>query len=136
MSGPYRILVVEDDELNLKLVRDVLSHAGHQVMEARSGEQGVELAAECRPGSHPDGSPTPGYRRHRDACGADVGERLVEQLGVLQQHVGVTDGVVVRAERGNASESVSRFGELVDPVEEGVDRGDRLQVGLGRGAAS
>ena len=49
MSGPYRILVVEDNELNLKLVRDVLSHAGHQVVEARSGEQGVELAAECRP---------------------------------------------------------------------------------------
>ena len=49
MSGPYRILVVEDNELNLKLVRDVLSHAGHQVVEARSGEQGVELATECRP---------------------------------------------------------------------------------------
>ena len=49
MSAPYRILVVEDNELNLKLVRDVLSHAGHQVVEARSGEQGVELAAECRP---------------------------------------------------------------------------------------
>jgi two-component system, cell cycle response regulator DivK len=49
VSDRYRILVVEDNELNLKLVRDVLSHAGHQVVEARSGEQGVELAAECRP---------------------------------------------------------------------------------------
>ena len=49
MSDSYRILVVEDNELNLKLVRDVLSYAGYQVMEARSGEQGVELAAECRP---------------------------------------------------------------------------------------
>jgi two-component system cell cycle response regulator DivK len=49
VSGPYRILVVEDNELNLKLVRDVLSHAGYQVSEARSGEQGVELAVECRP---------------------------------------------------------------------------------------
>ena len=49
MNDTYRILVVEDNELNLKLVRDVLSFAGYQVMEARSGEQGVALAAECRP---------------------------------------------------------------------------------------
>ncbi len=49
MSVSYRILVVEDNELNLKLVRDVLSYAGYQVLEARSGEQGVELATECQP---------------------------------------------------------------------------------------
>jgi two-component system cell cycle response regulator DivK len=49
MSDSYRILVVEDNELNLKLVRDVLSYAGYQVLEARSGEQGVKVAAECRP---------------------------------------------------------------------------------------
>jgi two-component system cell cycle response regulator DivK len=49
MNDCYRILVVEDNELNLKLVRDVLCYAGYQVIEARSGEQGVELAAECRP---------------------------------------------------------------------------------------
>lgn len=49
MSGAYRILVVEDNELNLKLVRDVLSHAGYDVLEARSGEQGVALATACPP---------------------------------------------------------------------------------------
>lgn len=49
MSACYRILVVEDNELNLKLVRDVLIYAGYEVMEARTGEQGVALAAECRP---------------------------------------------------------------------------------------
>jgi CheY-like chemotaxis protein len=37
MSDSYRILVVEDNELNLKLVRDVLSYAGYHVTEARSG---------------------------------------------------------------------------------------------------
>ena len=45
----YRILVVEDNDLNLKLVRDVLSFAGYEVVEARSGEQGVALAAESPP---------------------------------------------------------------------------------------
>jgi len=44
-----RILVVEDNERNLKLVRDVLQFAGYEVVEARSGEQGVALAKECPP---------------------------------------------------------------------------------------
>ena len=49
MSDCYRILVVEDNELNLKLVRDVLNHAGYEVIEATTGEQCVALAAECDP---------------------------------------------------------------------------------------
>jgi CheY-like chemotaxis protein len=44
-----RILVVEDNERNLKLVRDVLQFAGYDVVEARSAEQGVALASECEP---------------------------------------------------------------------------------------
>jgi len=39
-----RILVVEDNERNLKLVRDVLRYAGYDIIEARTGEQGVHLA--------------------------------------------------------------------------------------------
>ena len=49
MEDAGRILVVEDNELNLKLVRDVLSYAGFEVFEARSGEDGAALAAECHP---------------------------------------------------------------------------------------
>ena len=44
-----RILVVEDNDLNLKLVRDVLQFAGFEVIEARTGEQGVALAHETAP---------------------------------------------------------------------------------------
>jgi two-component system cell cycle response regulator DivK len=44
-----RILVVEDNERNLKLVRDVLKFAGYDVIFARSGEQGVALAREHLP---------------------------------------------------------------------------------------
>jgi CheY-like chemotaxis protein len=43
------ILVVEDNERNLKLVRDVLQFAGYQVISARSGEQGVALARQEMP---------------------------------------------------------------------------------------
>jgi two-component system cell cycle response regulator DivK len=45
-----RILVVEDNPKNLKLVRDVLQFSGYEVIEATSGEDGVRLAAE----QHPD----------------------------------------------------------------------------------
>jgi two-component system, cell cycle response regulator DivK len=44
-----RILVVEDNDKNLKLVGDVLRYAGYDVIEARTGEQGVTLAVECPP---------------------------------------------------------------------------------------
>ena len=48
MTG-NRILVVEDNERNLKLVRDVLEYAGYDVIAASSGEQGVALARERMP---------------------------------------------------------------------------------------
>lgn len=44
MSGE-RILVVEDNPKNLKLVRDVLQFSGYEVIEATCGEDGVRLAA-------------------------------------------------------------------------------------------
>jgi two-component system cell cycle response regulator DivK len=44
-----RILVVEDNPLNLKLVRDVLGAAGYDVVAATSGEEGVRVAAEHPP---------------------------------------------------------------------------------------
>lgn len=43
------ILVVEDNDRNLKLVRDVLEHAGFRVVAASSGETGVDLAVEQPP---------------------------------------------------------------------------------------
>jgi two-component system cell cycle response regulator DivK len=44
-----RILVVEDNPKNMKLVRDVLEFAGYEVIEATSGEDGVRLAETEQP---------------------------------------------------------------------------------------
>ena len=41
----YAILVVEDNERNLKLLRDVLEYAGYDVRVARTAEDGISLAA-------------------------------------------------------------------------------------------
>ncbi|MDT5267107.1 MAG: two-component system, cell cycle response regulator DivK [Mycobacterium sp.] len=46
---PRRILVVEDNPLNLKLVRDVLQFAGYDVIGAQSGEEGLRIAEEDPP---------------------------------------------------------------------------------------
>jgi two-component system, cell cycle response regulator DivK len=43
------ILIVEDNEKNLKLVRDVLRHTGYQTIEAGTGEDGVRLAKQRGP---------------------------------------------------------------------------------------
>jgi len=44
----HRILVVEDNPKNMKLVRDVLEYSGYEVIQATSGEDGVRLAEESR----------------------------------------------------------------------------------------
>ena len=44
-----RILVVEDNEKNMKLVRDVLTASGYGTLEARTGSKAIELATEHPP---------------------------------------------------------------------------------------
>jgi two-component system, cell cycle response regulator DivK len=48
MAGE-RILVVEDNEKNMKLFRDVLQATGYTTMEATNGEDAVELARSHQP---------------------------------------------------------------------------------------
>ena len=43
------ILIVEDNEKNMKLVRDILRHNGHATVEAVTGLDGVRLALEAPP---------------------------------------------------------------------------------------
>ena len=44
-----RILIVEDNEKNRKLVRDILRAKGYETVETETGEDGVRLARERRP---------------------------------------------------------------------------------------
>jgi two-component system, cell cycle response regulator DivK len=44
-----RILVVEDQEDNRRIVRDLLTSIGYELIEAHDGEAGVRLAKEHRP---------------------------------------------------------------------------------------
>ena len=44
-----RILVIEDNAANLELARYLLDFSGYDVLQARDGAQGVELALQERP---------------------------------------------------------------------------------------
>ena len=48
MAGE-QILVVEDNEKNMKLFRDVLQAKGYRTLEATTGERALELAAKHLP---------------------------------------------------------------------------------------
>jgi two-component system cell cycle response regulator DivK len=43
------ILIIEDNEKNLKLCRDVLQAKGYQTIESETAEQGIKLAIEKSP---------------------------------------------------------------------------------------
>ena len=49
MSG-RTILYVEDNELNRKIVRDLLRRTSYRLIEAPDGQTGVQMALEQRPG--------------------------------------------------------------------------------------
>ena len=43
------ILIVEDNEKNRKLVRDILTFKGYQLLESETAEEGIRLARENNP---------------------------------------------------------------------------------------
>ena len=46
---PKTVLIVEDNELNMKLFRDLLEAHGYHTLEARTGPEALKLAAENIP---------------------------------------------------------------------------------------
>src|SRR6202050_3153186 len=46
---PKTMLIVEDNELNMKLFNDIVETRGHRIVQTRSGIEAVELARKHRP---------------------------------------------------------------------------------------
>ncbi len=44
-----KILIVEDNEKNRTLVKDVLEYHGYEVIEAGNGKEGIKMAKELKP---------------------------------------------------------------------------------------
>ncbi len=47
--GNETILVVEDNAVNMELVRDLLAVAGYKILEATTAEAGLALAKQAKP---------------------------------------------------------------------------------------
>ena len=45
----HTVLIVEDEPKNIKVVRDLLQANGFVTLEARNGQEGIDLARACRP---------------------------------------------------------------------------------------
>ncbi|HLA48828.1 MAG: two-component system response regulator [Nitrospinae bacterium RIFCSPLOWO2_02_FULL_39_110] len=44
-----KILVIEDNDKNRLLIRDILRYYGYEVLEATDGEEGIKMAKEHKP---------------------------------------------------------------------------------------
>lgn len=44
-----RVLIIEDNEMNMKLVRDLLQFKGHHTLEATTAREGLKIARETVP---------------------------------------------------------------------------------------
>jgi two-component system, cell cycle response regulator DivK len=94
------ILIVEDNEKNMKLVRDILRHKGHATLEAATGAEGVRLALEAQPDlvlmdiQLPDIDGIEALRRIREASALDAMPVIAVSASVMpddQQKI-VTSG--------------------------------------------
>ena len=73
------VLVVEDNELHMKLFHDLLDAHGYRILQTRDGMEALSIARE----HHPDlkESPFPWL--------ADIKKELANNLGILDQNSGV-----------------------------------------------
>lgn len=102
-----RVLVVEDQEDNRRILRDLLGSAGYDVIEATSGEDGVRAAAGVRPDLILMDVQLPGIDGHEATrrIKADPALRMVPLIMVTSYALSGDD---VRARAAGADDYVSK----------------------------
>ena len=122
MAGE-QILVVEDNELNMKLLRDVLFATGYRTLEATTGADAVDLASANVPDlvlmdiQLPDVDGTEALRRLR----TDERTATIPVLAVTAQAMrGDRDRFLAAGFDGYVSKPVD-VGELLDTVRQHCD---------------
>ncbi len=48
-SMPKQVMIVEDNELNMKLFRDLIEASGYRTIQTRNGMEALDLARKHRP---------------------------------------------------------------------------------------
>ena len=54
---PKRILIVEDNKLDVRLLKDILEWRGHETLQTGDGLEAINLAFANLPDLYPDGYP-------------------------------------------------------------------------------
>ena len=118
------ILIVEDNEKNRKLVRDVLEYQGYQTIEAGTGEDGVRLARARTPDlilmdiqlPGMDGITALGELR------ADPGTRAIPVIAVTASAMTQDRKKIIAAGFDGYQRKPIRVKELMDVVRQMLDR--------------
>ena len=58
-----RILVVEDQEDNRRILHDLLTNAGYEIVQAENGEEALKACGGAAAGPDPHGHPAAAARR-------------------------------------------------------------------------
>ena len=118
------VLIVEDNDKNLKLVRDVLQVKGYQTIEAGTGEDGVRLARARTPDlilmdiqlPGMDGITALGELR------ADPGTRAIPVIAVTASAMTQDRKKIIAAGFDGYQSKPIRVKELMDVVRQMLDR--------------
>ena len=57
---PKKVMIVEDNELNMKLFRDLIEASGYETVRTRNGLEALDLARAASSRPDPDGHPAAG----------------------------------------------------------------------------
>lgn len=79
---PQTILIVEDNDNNRDLLKDILSFHGYEIAAASDGQEGVDLARELRPDLILMDIQMPGMDG-MTACSILKGDRLTSGLKII-----------------------------------------------------
>jgi two-component system cell cycle response regulator DivK len=121
------ILIVEDNDKNRKLVRDVLAHEGYRLLETDNGEEAVRLAQAERPALVLMDIQLPGIdgiealRRLR----ADTGTRAIPVVAVTASAMTQDRTTILAAGFDGYQSKPISVRPFLAAVREALDRGPR-----------
>jgi two-component system, cell cycle response regulator DivK len=121
------ILIVEDNDKNRKLVRDVLAHEGYRLLETDNGEEAVRLAQAERPALVLMDIQLPGIdgiealRRLR----ADAGTRAIPIIAVTASAMTQDRTTIMAAGFDGYQSKPISVRPFLAAVREALDRGPR-----------
>jgi two-component system, cell cycle response regulator DivK len=121
------ILIVEDNDKNRKLVRDVLAHEGYRLLETDNGEEAVRLAQAERPALVLMDIQLPGIdgiealRRLR----ADTGTRAIPVVAVTASAMTQDRATIMAAGFDGYQSKPISVRPFLAAVREALDRGPR-----------